>query len=229
MNNSLVQIEASKREVLGKQVKSRRQAGFTPANIVAKGKPSLAIEIPTPTLIKILDQAGYTQALELLVDKKKLTVLVTDVTFAPTGDEPEHVVFFEVKKGERVTASVPLIVIGDAPGEKKGLLVLQTLHQLEVSSFALQIPEQFEIDISHLEESGDTVRIEEIDLPEGVEVDLDLQTPIVKLEMSRSQVSQDAEEEEIAEDEDQEAGEGTETKSEKDNSDADSSEKDDKN
>ncbi len=208
MSSSLIQIEATKREVLGKKVKTRRQAGFIPANVVAKGKASLAIEISAAELIKALERSGYTQALELLVGEDKLTVLVTNVTFAPTKDTPQHVVFFEVKKGERVNALVPLVLVGEAPGEKKGLLVLQTLQHLDVSSFALQIPEQIEIDISHLEESGDNVRVEEIKLPEGVEIDIDLQTPIVKLEMSRSQVSQDADDEEPAEGEDADETDG---------------------
>ena len=195
MNNSLVRIEASKRDVLGKQVGGRRRAGLIPANIVAKGKPSLAIEIPLSKLTKALDQVGYTQVLELVVDKEKRTVLVTDVTFAPIQDIPEHVVFFEFQAGEKIQASVPLVLSGESTGEQYGLMVLQILHHLEVTAPALKIPEQLDVDISSLMEDGDVVRIEDIKLPAEVETDIDLQTPIVKLEMSRSQVSQTLEEE----------------------------------
>ena len=199
MSDSLLQLEVQKRDILGKKVKALRRQGLTPANIIFKGKPSLAIEIPSGQLVKVLQQSGYTQAMELAIGSEKTTVLVTDVTFAPAGDLPEHVVFTEVKRGEKVHASVPLILNGEAPGVQKGLMVLQMLDHLEVISPALKIPEQFEIDITGLEEDGDTVRVSKIELPVEIETEIDPQTPIVKLEVPRSQVSQAQEEEEAAE------------------------------
>ena len=196
MSDSLIQIVASKRSVLGKKVSQRRQAGFVPGNIIIKGRPSVAIEIPQIQLVKVLEQVGYTQALELVVEKDKTTVLVTGVSFAPTQHKiPQHVVFSEVKKGERVHASIPLILVGEAPGVQKGLLVLQILHHIEVISPALKIPEQIEIDISGLIEDGDAVRLADVQLADEIELEVDPQTPIVKLEMSRSQTSQESEEE----------------------------------
>ena len=208
MSDSFLQLEVQKRDVLGKKVKARRRQGLIPANIVFKGKPSMAVEIPSVELLKALQETGYTQALELVVGSEKTTVLVTDIAFAPTGDVPEHVVFAEVKRGEKVHASVPLILNGEAPGVQKGLMVLQMLDHLEVTSPALKIPDQFEIDISGLEEDGDAIRVSEIGLPEGIETEIDLQTPIVKLEIPRSQVSETQAEEEDSEAAD---GEGEET------------------
>ena len=196
MSDKLLQIDAQKRQVLGKKVKVLRTSGLTPANILFKGQPSLAIEVPSIKLVKALEQVGYTQPVELVVGSEKTTALVVEVSFAPTGDIPQHVVFAEVKKGEMVHASVPLALVGEAPGTQKGLMVLQMLYHLEVISPALQIPEQFEIDISGLEEDGDVVRVSEIKLPAVLETEIDLQTPIVRLEISRSQVSQAQQEEE---------------------------------
>ena len=201
MSDELLQVEAQKRDVLGKRVKARRRAGLIPANIIFKGQPSQPIEIPVVQLTKVLHKVGYTQALELVIGQDKTTVLVIDVSFAPVGDLAEHVVFAEVKKGETVHAAVPLILVGEAPGVQKGLMVLQILHQLEVISPALQIPEQFEIDISTLEEDGDGIRVSEIEIPAGIETEVDLQSLIVRLEMSRSQVAQEEEAEEKVEEE----------------------------
>ena len=207
MSDKLLQIEAQKRQVLGKKVKALRAAGLTPANIIFKGQPSLAIELPSAQLSKALEQIGYTQPVEITVGPDKTTALVIDVSFAPTGDTPEHVVFAEVKKGEQVHASVPLVLVGEAPGTQKGLMVLQMLDHLDVTSPALKIPEQFAIDISGLEEDGDVVRVAEIELPDELETEVDLQTPVVKLEVSRSQVSQ-------AQQEDAEAGEAADGETE---------------
>ena len=220
MENSLVQVKVNQRKAFGRQVKARRRAGFIPANIVIKGQESLPIELPVNQLLKTLQEVGYTQALELEVGQQKITVLVSQVSYAPTADIPQHVVFTAVKKGEIVSAAVPLVLVGNAPGEQKSLLVLQMLDTLEVTSPALQIPEQLEVDISRLEESGDAVRVADLKLPEGIETELDEQTPIVRLEVSRSQVAAEASEEEaeVAEEgEGGEEGEGQEAATETEN------------
>ena len=216
MSNTLIQIEAEARDVLGKQVGARRRAGLIPANIVSRGKPSRPIEIPLPQLVKALGRVGYTQALELAVGKDKITALVTEVTFAPAQDTPQHVVFSEVKQGERASVSVPLALVGESPGEKRGLIILQTMHQLEVTAPALRVPEQLDVDVSGLAETGDAVRVGDLRLPDEVETETDGQVPIVKLERSRSQISQeaadetgaDADGEETAADQEGAAGEG---------------------
>ena len=201
-----MQIQVNERQVFGRQVKARRRGGLIPANIVVKGEASLAIEIPANQLLKVLQQVGYTQPLELEVGPRKITTLISEVSYAPTADMPQHVVFTAVKRGEIVSAAVPLVLVGKAPGEQKGLLVLQMLDSLEVTSPALQIPEQLEVDISQLEESGDALRVADLKLPEGIDTELDEQTPIVRLEVSRSQVAAEAE----GEDDETEEAEGSE-------------------
>ena len=64
------------------------------------------------------------------------------------------------------------------------------LDRLDVSADPLTIPEQFEVDISQLIDDGQTVRVAALKLPAGVETTVNLQVPIVRLEKSRSQVSQ---------------------------------------
>lgn len=196
MSDSLIQMEVSPRTVFGKAVGARRRQGLIPANIVIKGEDSLAIETSQGRLLKVLREVGYTQALELLVGERKVAVLVSEVTYAPTSDIPQHVVFTAVKRGETVHAAVPLVLSGQAPGEQKGLLVLQMLDTLDVVAPAFKIPEQLPVEIGGLEENGDVVRIDDLSLPSDVSlsVDVDGQTPVVRLEVSRSQVASDAEE-----------------------------------
>lgn len=205
MSDKLIQIEVSLRTAFGKKNKARRRDGFTPANIVSSNKASIPIEIETAKLLKTLDQVGYTQALEVVLSDKKITVLVTDVDFSPLKDKLNHVVFFEVKKGLTVNASVPLVLIGQSEGERRGLIILKMLDEVEVSASALQIPEKLEVSIEDLKEDGDVIRLADINLPKDVEINIDLQSPIVRLEKSRSQVSQESETETETETEGDEA------------------------
>ena len=205
MGDSIIQVVAEKREVFGRHLRKRRKEGWIPANIVSKGKPSLAIELPSKKMLKLLEQAGYTQAVQLQVGRRQMTALVNEVSFAPVSDIPQHVVFVTVRKGETVTASVPLVLQGLAPGEQKGLIVLQTLDQLEVIAPALQIPEQLTIDISGLEEDGDAVRVSDVKLPQGITTEVEESTPVVRLERSQAQTSEESVEEESTDEEGEES------------------------
>ena len=191
MSDKLLQLQANFRHVFGKKNKARRREGYIPANIVSSGKSSVAIEIIQADLIKSLNQVGYTQALELIVEDKKKTVLVTDVSFKPLTETPQHVVFFEVSKGVNVHALVPIELTGESPGERKGLMVLQMLNEVEVTAPALNIPDSLPVDMSSLVEDGDVIRIDHLSLPEAVQIQLDPQTPLARLEKSRAQVSQE--------------------------------------
>ena len=193
MNQTFITLEAKPRNIFGKKLSARRRLGIIPANIIAKGQDSQAIEVDLPQLKKVLAEVGYTQVLELSIENKKKTVLVSEIDTAPTQSIPQHVVFIEVTKGQRVNAEVPVVLVGEAPGALKGLIILQMIHQIEVEAPALSIPEQFEVDISSLADYSDVVRVADIKLPEDIEVQLDHQTPIVRLEIPRSQVAAEAE------------------------------------
>ena len=194
MSQTFTKLEAKPRKVFGKKLSAQRRLGIIPANVVAKGKPSEAIEVNLAQLSKVLAEVGYTQVLELVIGNKSRTVLVNEIDVAPTQTTPQHVVFIEVVKGQRVNAEVPITLVGEAPGSLKGLLVLQMMHQLEVEAPALSIPEQLEVNISSLNDYGDVIRVADLNLPIAVEIQIDSQSPIVRLEVPRSQVSAEAEE-----------------------------------
>ena len=92
-------------------------------------------------LQKAIQAAGYTQPLQLeFEDKQPLTVLITDIKFHPAKGNLEHVTFQEVKKGQLVTAEVPIVLIGEAAGLQQGLILIQTMYSIEVEAGALAYP-----------------------------------------------------------------------------------------
>ena len=193
---AVVSLAAQSRQRLGKSVRAGRRAGLIPANIVSKGKSSRAIEVAERSLAKVLDQVGYTQPVELQIDQgDKLVALVTDIQFQPAKRVCQHVVFQEIHRGERATVNVPIVLDGESPGVLTGWLLLQTIYSLEVTADALHLPEQITIDISGLTIEDSVIRVSSIKLPVGAETNVDLETPVVRLEQSRAAVSESDEEE----------------------------------
>ena len=192
-----VSLTVTNRAQLGRQVKALRREGLTPANIVCKGKDSRSIQANSLELDKALQAVGYTQPLQLdFKDDQPATVLVTQIRFHPAKGTLEHVTFQEVKQGQTVTADVPIILVGDAPGTQQGLILLQTMYSVEVEAGAMDLPQQLEVDVSALEENGQAVRLGAIKLPAGAVIQAEPDEPVARLEMPRLKVSQDQEEEE---------------------------------
>ena len=205
-----VSLAVSSRQRLGRAVKASRRDGLVPANIIAKGQDSRAIEAPERNLMRVLDQVGYTQPVEIEIDQKdKLMVLVTNVQFLPTKRVCQHVVFQEVRRGEKVTVNAPVALEGDSPGVAADWLLIQAIYELEVTAGALSLPEQITVDVSQLTEDNPAIRVKDLNLPDGVETEVDPETPVARLEKSRAAVSKDGEpiENGVGEGSDKESGE----------------------
>ncbi len=182
---SILELAAAPREAMGRKVRALRREGFVPANVVSKGKDSIPVQLDYNTVEKALNTVGYTQPLELNVDKDKITVLVTDVTLVPARNTIEHITFQEVKKGELVTANVPVKIIGDAPGVTLGLLLLQIEDTVEIECGALSIPEFLEADVTGLNEDGEGIRAKDLKLPDNAQLKTDPESTLVRLEEPR--------------------------------------------
>ena len=102
-----------------------------------------------------------------------------------------HADFLAVKAGEKVDVEVPVVVVGEsAPG---------TVHSVEeftilVKAPATSIPESLEVSIEGVE-AGSAVRVADLTLPSGVEVELDSETVIVSVQEAAAEEEAEATEE----------------------------------
>ena len=56
-----------------------------------------------------------------------------------------------VRRSEKITISVPLVLVGDSIGVKEGGVLSQSLNQIEISCFPTDVPEHVELYIGDLE------------------------------------------------------------------------------
>ena len=115
----------------------------------------------------------------------------------PVTDEILHIDLILIALDKAVKVSVPIIVAGEAVGVKtEGGFVELITREVEVECLPGDIPEYIEVDISdlHLHQS---IKIEEMKFPKGVENMSDPQTLVVLIEAP-------AKEEEIVKEEEEE-------------------------
>ena len=97
-------------------------------------------------------------------------VIAKDVQFHPVTDEPVHFDLYRVDEHQLIRISVPLHFRNQdaSPGIKRGGTLNIVQHEIEVRAPADSIPEELVADLSGLE-IGDTVRMDAIVMPEGVQ------------------------------------------------------------
>lgn len=207
MSNDSITLTATKREILGKQVRSLRSEGKTPAVIHDHGKKSQHITVEEKELKKAYSVVGYHQPIILDVEGKKYTTLVKEVMFKPATNLVFHGVFQSIKANEVVKTSIPVQLTGEVPAEKASLLVLQSLTEVEVEALPRDLVDSIEVDASTLEAAGDTLTVANLTVPEKVTILTDAEQVIATVEVPKDQIAEaDAAAEALAED----AAEGSE-------------------
>ncbi len=179
-------IEAELREETGRSATRRlRRAGKLPGIIYGGGKPDLAITMDYNTVSKLLnEELFHTSILQVNVkgSRGKNSVLIKDSQWDPIMDTATHLDFFRVSASDEITMDVPVVALNadKCPGIVKGGLVDMVRHTLEVTCRADSIPEQIVVDCADLD-IGDTVHIDDIALPEGAEVQHDVNFTILNI------------------------------------------------
>ncbi len=156
-------IAAVSRTEFGKGAARRtRRAGLVPAVLYGHGTDPVHLSLPGHELLLALRVANA--VLEISIDGTGTQLaLAKQVQRDPIRSDIEHVDLVIVRKGEKVTVEVALVVIGSVPADRMVLMDQQTIA-LEVE--ATHIPTSVEIDVTGLE-IGDSIAAKDLKLPQG--------------------------------------------------------------
>lgn len=158
-----LEIKAQKRKLTGRKVKTLRREGTLPANIYGKKVSSLAIQVPIEDFLKVFKQAGETGIVELKLNGEIRPALIHNVQFDPITDTPIHADFLQVNLAEKVSATVPIEIIGDSPAEKAGEgILVQQMNEIEVEALPRDLPEKFMVDVSGLSKIDDVILVNDL-------------------------------------------------------------------
>lgn len=175
-------LNAQKRVIIGNKVKNLRKKNLIPANIFGKKIKSLSISVSEDDFAKVYQIAGETGLVELTIDGEIRPVLIKLVQVHPVTNKPLHIDFYQVDLNEKVSANVPLKIIGISPAIATNLgILLQLTNEVEVEALPADLPENIEVDISVLAAVGDTILVSGLVLPKGVVVITDKETEVAKI------------------------------------------------
>jgi large subunit ribosomal protein L25 len=166
-------LDAELRGVTGKQVKRLRRDGLVPAVIYGRRTEPVALKIEQRALRDVLKKAGTNRLITLnvggLEDSRR--VLVRELQRDAISHAVVHVDLYEVVMTEKITAEVPVALIGASPPVRDGEGILfQGLDSVEIECLPGDLPPNIEIDISGLTAIDQTILVRDLKLSDAIEI-----------------------------------------------------------
>ena len=163
-------IEVKKRDINNKKsiVKELRKIDQVPGVYYShNSKLSIPFSIDKKMLYSALrsDASVY----KISVGGKDRDVIIKSLQYHPISEDILHIDLYGVKMDTKITLKVPIIFVGQAEGVRAGGVLNQTLTELEISCLPSHIPQNIEVDVTHLN-IGDTIRLEQVTLDETLEL-----------------------------------------------------------
>ncbi|MGV9295433.1 50S ribosomal protein L25/general stress protein Ctc [Amycolatopsis sp. NPDC003676] len=193
---SEVRLSVEPRTEFGKGAARRtRRAGKIPAVLYGHGSDPRHFALPAIEFARVVRENGTNAVITLDLEGSSELALTKTIVVHPLKNYIEHVDLLVVKRGEKVTVDVPVVVSGTAG---PGTLVAQDLDTIQVEVEALHIPEQFEVSVEGIE-AGTQITAGEVTLPAGAELVTDAEALVVAVnEAPRGAADEDAEAEEAS-------------------------------
>ena len=110
--------------------------------------------------------------LEIEEEGSTKLALIQDVQHDALTGRILHVDFHAVREDEKIHASVPVELVGESAGVKKGGLLDHQIHALEIQCLPRDLPEKIFGDIASID-LGEALHVGDLQYPDGVVASLE--------------------------------------------------------
>lgn len=158
-----------------------RRAGRLPAVVYGPNSPAISIDVEPHALVELFRKTQNRNTIvELSLDGQTIPCMVREVQRNPLTREILHVDFYRLEKSRPVSVEVPVVATGKSKGLALGGRVQVLRRTLRVACSYDRIPSAIEVDTTDLD-IGDSIKVDQIRAPEGVEVVYDQVFPVISV------------------------------------------------
>jgi large subunit ribosomal protein L25 len=179
-----VQLTAERRTAFGRRVGQLRRDGWVPGVIYGHGFDSVPLQFEAHELSRSLAHVSGSQLINIQIpgQKESETALVREMQRDPIKGDILHVDFYRVKMTERLTAEIPLNLVGESQTvqQNEGIL-LQGISSIEVECLPGDLVDEITVDLSDLIDIGQGIYVRDLAIPAGIDVLTDLEEMIVRV------------------------------------------------
>ncbi|MGJ6122540.1 50S ribosomal protein L25/general stress protein Ctc [Mycolicibacterium sp. Y3] len=166
-----------------------RRDGKVPTVLYGHGEDPQHLELNARDFAAVLRHSGTNAILTLDIAGKEQLALTKAIVIHPIRRNIVHADLLVVRRGEKVTVDIAVVVEGEAV---PGTLVTQDANTIQVEAEAMSIPEQVTVSVEGLE-AGTQITAGQIELPKGVSLIVDPETLVVNVVAAPTAEDLDAE------------------------------------
>jgi large subunit ribosomal protein L25 len=171
-----LELQARIRKETGKGPARRlRQKGCVPAVLYGSGNESTLLSIEAAELLALIKRGkGETGFIKLNIhdDESKTIEKLSMVKELQTNSVMKtfvHADFYEIRMDHKIAMDVPVHLTGKPVGVDNGGELQYLKREIKITGLPSLIPKHIEIDIHNLD-IGDTIRVSDIAVAEGIEI-----------------------------------------------------------
>ena len=175
-------LTADVRQETGKGAGRRlRASGRVPGILYGHGMEPVKLSISGQDLLHLFHTAGGGSTLvDLKVDGKTHLAIPREIQRDHIHGRFIHIDFLAVRRDEKITLSVEVHEVGEAPGIRAGGVIEHHLREIEIECLPNDVPEMIPADISAME-IGDLLRVRDVPPPPGVVFLTAADTPVISV------------------------------------------------
>jgi large subunit ribosomal protein L25 len=157
-------LVAEARTEFGKgSARRTRRAGRVPAVLYGHGQDVVHLSLPAREFAAALRNGGHNALLTVVLDGREELALTKAVQRDPLTRVHEHVDLLLVRRGERTTVDVPIVIVGE-PGVDA--IANHQLNAVSIEADATNLPETIEVDVTG-HTAGQNITAADLSLPAG--------------------------------------------------------------
>src|SRR5215213_1486457 len=157
-------LEAQTRTEFGKGSARRdRRAGRIPAVLYGHGQDVVHLTLPAREFAAALRNGGSNVLLTVVLDGREELALTKSVQRDPLTRVHEHVDLLLVRRGEKTTVDVPIVVVGEPAPDS---IPNHQLNTVSIEADATKLPDSIEVDVTG-REAGQGITAGDLVLPQG--------------------------------------------------------------
>jgi large subunit ribosomal protein L25 len=146
-----------------------RRQGLVPGVMYGRGIAPMPLAVNAKSLRELIHAGGHNVVVRLNIENgsEAPTVMLKEIQRDAVGGGLLNVDFQKISLTEKVTAQVPVVLLGEAPGVKQGGVLDHVLREVEVECLPTAIPVSLEVNVSDLQ-VGHSLHVSDLAPPPDV-------------------------------------------------------------
>jgi large subunit ribosomal protein L25 len=188
-----VVLNATKRDVVGKQVKALRREGKLPAVIYGRRTKPIIINLEAHSASLALGRLTPSSLVTINLDGTEYPTLVREKQRDYIKNRLLHVDFLAVSLDEKIRTYVSVVFTGVSTAVKDyNAVLVKNLEELEVECLPTDLPERIVVDISVLTRPGEGIRVRDVMVSDDIRILNDPDTMVAVATFAKVEVEEEA-------------------------------------